>query len=174
MGMWAEYLDFFREFRRNFHTTGSVLPSSQFLARALTRPLAGPRGPARVLEVGPGTGAVTRAIARRMNPGDALDAVEINARFAELLRQRVQADPAFAACRAAIDVIHAPLEQLPGESVYDFIVSGLPLNNFAPGQVRAAFAAFRRLLKPGGLLTYFEYILIRSLKVPFVGAPERW
>src|SRR5205807_4789590 len=81
--------DFFRECRRHFRTTGAVLPSSRFLARALVKQLRGPRGPARILEVGPGTGSVTVEIARRMLSGDRLDAVEINGHFARLLEQRV-------------------------------------------------------------------------------------
>jgi phospholipid N-methyltransferase len=173
MRIWAEYGDFFREFRRDFHHTGAMLPSGLFLAQALARPLLSPRGPARMLEVGPGTGAVTRAIARRMLPGDRLDAVEINTRFARMLEEHVALAPVFAAHRDRIEVINAPVEQLLGESVYDFIISGLPLNNFNVAQVRGVFAAYNRLLKPGGMLSYFEYTLVRQLKAPFVDRRER-
>jgi phosphatidylethanolamine/phosphatidyl-N-methylethanolamine N-methyltransferase len=165
--------DFFREFRRHFRTTGAVLPSSRFLASALAAPLRAPRGPARILEVGPGTGSVTRAIARRMLPDDRLDAVEINGHFVALLRDRLARDPAFAHCRDQVEVVHAALEELAGESVYDYIVSGLPLNNFPVAQVRGIFAAFDRLLKPGGVLSYYEYVLVRQLKTPFVDRRER-
>jgi phospholipid N-methyltransferase len=72
-----------------------------------------------------------------------------------------------------VQVIHAALEDLIGESVYDFIVSGLPLNNFPVAQVRQIFAAFNRLLKPGGTLTYYEYVLVRQFKSPFVSRRER-
>src|ERR1700677_5031446 len=112
MHLLEECGDFFREFRRHFRTTGAVLPSSRFLARALTHPLRQPRSPARILEVGPGTGSVTRAIARRMGRGDRLDAVEINDHFVALLRERLQSDKAFRNCRDQIEVIHAPLEEL--------------------------------------------------------------
>lgn len=173
MGIWSEYAQFFGEFRRNFHHTGAILPSGAFLAGALVRPLRGPHPPARILEVGPGTGSVTRAIARRMAPGDRLDAVEINARFAALLRDRIAREPAFDLCRDDIEVITAPVQQLVGESVYDYIVSGLPLNNFTGADIRSIFRTFTRLLKPGGMLTYFEYPLVRHLKVPFVGRTER-
>ena len=86
MHIWAECGNFFRECRRHFHTTGAILPSSRFLARALVRQLRGPRPACRILEVGPGTGSVTCEIARRMLPGDRLDAVEINAHFVAVLR----------------------------------------------------------------------------------------
>lgn len=173
MGIWSEYAQFFGEFRRNFHDTGAILPSGGFLAGALARPLRATHPPARILEVGPGTGSVTRAIARLMRPGDRLDAVEINARFAQLLRDRIAREPAFELFKGDIAVIASPVQELLGESVYDYIVSGLPLNNFTGADVRSIFRTFTRLLKPGGVLTYFEYPLVRSLKVPFVNRAER-
>jgi phospholipid N-methyltransferase len=173
MRIWVECGDFFREFRRHFQTTGAILPSSRFLARALVRPLRAPRTPGRILEVGPGTGSVTREIARRMVPGDRLDAVEINASFLDWLRHRIELDAAFWAAADHIRLVHSAVEDLPGESVYDYIVSGLPLNNFPVGQVREIFATYRRLLKPGGMLSYYEYSLVRQLKTPFVNRRER-
>jgi phospholipid N-methyltransferase len=169
----AEYRRFFHEFRRDFHHTGALLPSGGFLARAVAKPLAGPRSAARILEVGPGTGAVTRAIVRAMQPGDRLDAVEINPHFARLIEERIQRDPLFAVHRPNLHVINAPVQEVPGDSVYDFILSGLPLNNFTTAEIRSIFATFTRLLKPGGTLAYFEYALIRQLKAPFVGRSER-
>jgi phospholipid N-methyltransferase len=173
MHLLEECGDFFREFRKHFRTTGAVLPSSRFLARALTEPLRHPRPASRILEVGPGTGSVTRAIARRMVPGDRLDAVEINGHFVGLLRERLETDKVFRFCRDQVEVIHAALEDLIGDSVYDYIVSGLPLNNFPVAQVRGIFSAYARLLKPGGTLSYYEYALVRQLKWPLVDRRER-
>jgi phospholipid N-methyltransferase len=173
MPSWTECRNFIRVCRRHFYTTGAVLPSSPFLANALVSALAQPRGPARILEVGPGTGPVTQAIARHMQADDMLEAVEINEHFVGLLEERIGTDPAFAPRRRQIQVIHGPLEKVPGEGVYDFIVSGLPFNNFPVEQVREIFAGYRRLLKPGGTLSFFEYTLVRQLKTPFVGRDER-
>jgi phospholipid N-methyltransferase len=173
MHIMAECGDFFREFRRHFQTTGAILPSSRFLARALVRPLRGPRPACRILEVGPGTGSVTREIARRMLPGDRLDAVEINGHFVGLLGRRLAQERVFRACRDQIEVIHAAVQDLLGEAVYDFIVSGLPLNNFPAHLVREIFATYNRLLRPGGTLTFYEYVLLRQLKTAFVDRRER-
>lgn len=173
MRYWAECGTFIRECRRHFQNTGSLLPSSRFLARALVTELGKPRGPARILEVGPGTGSVTREILRFLQPGDRLDAVEINARFVELLQQRFQNERAFRQRRDQVEIIHAAVEDLIGEGVYDFIVSGLPLNNFPVALVRTIYRAYDRLLKPGGTLTYYEYVFIRQLKTPFVNRRER-
>jgi phospholipid N-methyltransferase len=168
-----ECVTFFRECRRHFRATGAILPSSRFLARALVYHLRQPRRAARILEVGPGTGSVTRAIARHMLPEDRLDAVEINERFVAHLERSVGRDRAFARCREQVQVIHAGVEDLVGDSVYDYIVSGLPLNNFTVAQVREVFASFSRLLKPGGVVTFYEYQFVRLLKTPFVGRMER-
>lgn len=173
MRYWVECGSFFSEFRRHVRTTGSLLPSSRFLARALASELGKPRGPCRILEVGPGTGSVTREILRRMLPGDRLDAVEINSRFIALLKRRFSQDLAFRCRRDQVELIHAGVEDLLGEATYDFIVSGLPLNNFSVAQVRQIFKAYSRLLKPGGTLTYYEYVFIRQLKTPFVNRRER-
>ena len=173
MRYWAECGDFFRECRRHFRTTGSILPSSRFLARALVSQLKLPRLSGRILEVGPGTGSVTKEIIRHLQPEDELDAVEINSQFVRLLRSRLDREWLKRSQRKQVRVIHSAVEKLPGQGLYDYIVSGLPLNNFPVGLVREIFRAYTRLLKPGGKLSYYEYSLIRQIKTPFVNRRER-
>jgi phospholipid N-methyltransferase len=180
MRYWVECGNFFRETRRHFSDTGALLPSSRFLARALVSELRLPRSnleaspfPCRILEVGPGTGSVTREILPQLRPGDQLDAVELNSRFVALLQRRFAKEWLFHFYRDQVRIIHSAVEDLPGEAIYDFIVSGLPLNNFSVAQVREIFQVYKRLLKPGGTLTYYEYVLIRQLKTPFVNRRER-
>ena len=174
MRYWTECGSFIREFRRHGRNTGSLLPSSRFLARALVSELRKPRNPATILEVGPGTGSVTQEIIRYIQPTDRLDVVEINASFVNLLQARYEREWARRLPHERFRVLHSAVEQLPGVAVYDNIVSCLPLNNFPVAQVREIFRAFARLLKPGGTLTYYEYVLIRQLKTPFVNRHERW
>jgi phospholipid N-methyltransferase len=173
MHYWKECGRFFRECRRQFRSTGAVLPSTRFLARALVSELRKPREAGRILEVGPGTGSVTKEILRHLRSDDRLDLVEVNARFIHLLRERFDKEWHFRFYREQVDLIHSAVEALPGEGIYDFIVSGLPLNNFPVATVRTIFRAYDRLLKPGGTLTYYEYVLIRHLKTPFVNRRER-
>lgn len=173
MRYWTECREFFQQFRQQYATTGSVLPSGRALARALTRPMRMAQGPRRILEVGPGTGAVTREIVRHLRPGDTLDVVEINGDFIKVLERRFEREPTFRRRRDLVRLIHAPLQEVAGERDYDFMISGLPLNNFPLSLVEEIFDCYRRLLRPEGTLSYFEYAGIRTMKTPFVQKGER-
>ncbi len=173
MRYFTECREFFGQFRRQYHDTGSLLPSSRFLGRALARPLAQTAGPRWILEVGPGTGAVTAQIVKLLRPEDRFDIVEINAAFVDVIKRRLAEESDFIQRREQIQILHAPLQEVPGQGIYDFLISGVPLNNFALSLVREVFACYQRLLKPGGVLSYFEYVGIRTLKMPFVSPAER-
>jgi phosphatidylethanolamine/phosphatidyl-N-methylethanolamine N-methyltransferase len=162
--MFRDHVEFFRQFRKQFHTTGAIAPSSRRLARAMTRHIAEARKPVNILEVGPGTGAVTRRILRLLKADDRLDLVELNESFAELLRRRFQSDPVFkpAAGRSRVHV--CGIEAFESDVRYDFIVSGLPFNNFSPAFVEQVLEALFELLAPGGILSFFEYMYVRPLR----------
>jgi len=169
----AEHRVFWQEFRRNFRHTGAVLPSGRWLAAALARYARTLPGPKRVLEVGPGTGVVSRAILRRLSPGDRFDLVELNDRFVEILRTRQADDRHFRRHGVSVDIWHARIEDFQAAEPYDLIVSGLPLNNFDTATIRSIFAAFRRLSKPGGIVSFFEYVGVRPTRAIVGRGAER-
>ena len=140
------------------------MPSSRFLARAMTGPLKRRDKPARILEIGPGTGAVTRRIVRIMRPDDRLDLVEINESFADLLKRRFDDDKHYRRVKDQAAIHTCPLQEFNADAPYDYIISGLPLNNFSTDLVREIFAGYLRLLAPQGVLSYFEYMYVRSVR----------
>lgn len=160
----GDHLEFFRQYRRRFQTTGAVAPSSRFLARAMVKPFEQHARPCRVLEIGPGTGAVTRRIVRLLKAGDRLDLVELNENFASLLKQRFADDPDFCPAAGRAEIHQCPIQEFSAKEPYQFIISGLPLNNFPADMVRDIFAAYFKLLAPGGVLSYFEYMYMRPLR----------
>ncbi len=165
----SEHRVFFGEFLRNFHTTGAIAPSSRFLGAALARYLT-PEGPPRkILEVGPGTGSVTRSILRRMRPDDHLEVVELNDAFVDVLKRNFQTDPLFAAVADRAVVHHDRVQALPQQQQFDVVVSGLPLNNFAADDVRSILESYQQLLKPGGTLSFFEYMFFRPARSALPG-----
>ncbi|MFD4393309.1 class I SAM-dependent methyltransferase [Kitasatospora sp. NPDC058397] len=168
----GDHLLFLAEALRTFHDTGALAPSGEDLVNALTVPATSrPNRPISVLEVGAGTGVVTRRLAQVLLPGDRLHVVEANPRFADRLRE----DPVLAARRpgVALRLSACRVEELPQDETnetgraggagetderYDVIVSGLPFTNFEPAQVRRLLDLYLRLLLPGGELTYFGYL----------------
>jgi phospholipid N-methyltransferase len=165
---------FWRQFRENYHTTGAIAPSSRFLGKALARYVGSHGGqPQKVLEVGPGTGSVTEHIVRRLGPQDTFDLVELNDQFVRRLHERFAHERHFVQVADRSRVLHQRLETLPRCGTYDVIVSGLPLNNFAVADVEQILDTFTGLLRPGGVLSFFEYVAIRQARALVSNRHER-
>jgi phosphatidylethanolamine/phosphatidyl-N-methylethanolamine N-methyltransferase len=165
---------FFREFIRNYHTTGAILPSGRQLARALAHYVAEPSANGRrILEVGPGTGAVTHRIIAAMRPNDTIDLVELNESFVRQLEERFANDARFSPVASRSRIINSPVQDLPAAEPYDLIVSGLPLNNFSAELVESILQKLLQLLKSGGTLSFFEYIAVRRARAIVSGRADR-
>jgi phospholipid N-methyltransferase len=175
----SDYRVFWRQFRQAYNSTGAVLPSGRGLAAALSsfvRNGAGQNGAAearRILEVGPGTGAVTVQIVQDMGPQDRLVLVERNEQFVAHLRDRMAEIAADQSTRERISLVHAPIEDLPNNEPFDLIVSGLPLNNFTVDSVEQILSKLSRLLAPGGTLSFFEYVAVRRAKALVCSSSDR-
>lgn len=156
---------FVKQFGTRFETTGSLMPSSRFVAKAITR-YAQQRGdaPIRILECGPGTGPFSDCIVRLLRPGDAYHLVELNENFVDILRQRFTREPHWSRVREMAEIFELPLQDFSPDEKYDFIISGLPHINFPTNVVEEITAAYFELLKPGGMLSYFEYMYVRPLR----------
>jgi phosphatidylethanolamine/phosphatidyl-N-methylethanolamine N-methyltransferase len=171
--LFSDHWLFLREFWTHYHTTGAILPSGRFLAKALARWVGKGDRPQRILEVGPGTGPITRRIAQAMRPEDQLDLVELNASFVEQLREGFRSDPVLKPVADRSRVLHSAVQDLAGEPAYDVIISGLPLNNFSPALVEQILGTMTGLLRPQGTLSFFQYIYIRQIKSALVGRRHR-
>lgn len=167
---------FIRQSIKDFRNTGAIIPSSPFLAHAMVRCL--PRRvhvPAsyRVLEVGPGTGPFTVAVAKRLELHGHLDLYEISEAFAKHLEERLAREKCFRALHGRVKVFCADVREVPARPVYDAVISGLPFNNFTPVEVRQFLEHLGAVLKPGGTLSFFEYVGIGRLQSPFVSPTRR-
>ncbi len=154
---------FLQSMARDFRRTGAIAPSSRMLAQAMTSELSWRCRPqVRVLEVGAGTGSITEEIVCHLGAGDHLDVCEIDRKLASIIRHRLRNDPSFSDVKASIRVVNKAIESFERRPAYDFIVSCLPFTNFQPAAVREVFELYRDLLKPGGICSFYEYILVRK------------
>ncbi len=162
----ADYRVFWRQFRQAYNSTGAVLPSGRGLAVALSHFVRNGEAATgrRILEVGPGTGAVTVQIIGDLRPDDRLVLVERNEHFVIHLAERLEKIPVAQAAADRIALVHAAIEDLPDNEPFDVIVSGLPLNNFEVALVDQILTKLHGLLAPGGTLSFFEYVAVRRAK----------
>jgi len=141
------------EFVRAPMTIGAVAASGRPLTRAAIAPV--PAGAdAVVVELGPGTGAMTGPITERLAGRGRQLAIEVNARLASRLATQhpgvevVRADAAdLGAVLADRSIAHA-----------DVIVSGLPWAAFRPQHQEHLLDAVVDSLSPEGVLTTFAYV----------------
>ncbi len=148
-----------------------MAPSTSRLGDSLSKFLQERTGnnPWTVLEVGPGTGTVTRRILKALRPGDRLTLVEVNDEFCKLLDQKAHSH--WKSLLKGIDfrIECCQLEDLDPVQKYDYVISALPLNNFSYDEVKTILDHYQTLLKPGGKLSYFEYLYVREIQKKLSG-----
>jgi len=145
---------FLREWFADPQRTGSVTPSSPKLAAAMARWL--PSNPeSYVLELGPGTGAVTEALIKRGLREDRLVAIERNPKMARLLRKRFPSSHIITGDAWQLDELLRDRPE-PIESV-GAVISSLPLLNFAPEEAEGLAQKIRAMLEPQGTWVQYSY-----------------
>ncbi|MHC5110900.1 MAG: hypothetical protein ACYTHJ_13605 [Planctomycetota bacterium] len=145
---------------------GAVSPSSQALAKALCLPYRTHGGPARILEVGAGTGPVTSYLSTILGTKDELHVCEIQDDFADILENKVITPRNFGTAiqEGRVKLLRMPVQDIECDHYYDFIISGLPLTAFELRLVRDVFNVYRRAIKPNGVVSYFEYMVLRRAR----------
>ncbi|WP_081826413.1 class I SAM-dependent methyltransferase [Candidatus Phaeomarinobacter ectocarpi] len=144
----SSFLNFIWQFIRNPKSVGAIAPSGAVLSRKMATGL---DANSRVLELGGGTGTLTRGIANAGVTGSNLTVIEMNPDFIRSLTEQ------FPGARI-VDHSAFEIETLPAE-VCDLnaVVSGLPLVNMSRDNHRAIMRGAFSRLKPGGCYRQFTY-----------------
>jgi len=149
---------FVQEWLCNPQRTGAVAPSSPKLAAAMAHWL--PADPESfVLELGPGTGAVTTALLKRGLREDRLVAIERNPKMAAVLHERFPRAHIITGDAWQMDTLlreHA--EEIHSVGA---VISSLPLMNFPSAQAAALAHKIGDVLKPEGKFVQYSYHLGR-------------
>jgi len=128
---------------------GSVAPSSPRLAKLMVSKIP---SNAQVLEIGPGSGAITERLIKRLARPEQLTTVETDAEFVCILSQR------FPGANVVQDDAERVLSQT--DRSYDFIVSGIPFAGMTADKRARMFSLIRDRLKPGGAFIMFQYSIL--------------
>jgi phosphatidylethanolamine/phosphatidyl-N-methylethanolamine N-methyltransferase len=163
-----ETLLFLKEGLVRSKETGSICPTSQHAASALIHPLKPPRQllpkkNARILEVGAGTGSVTRSILKNMISDDTLTVCELNHRFMTSLMTMLTENEDYQKHKPRVSFFGDAIQALTEERSFDLIISALPFLNFDIGTIKDIFQKFKNLSNENTVLTYYEYIGVRRI-----------
>lgn len=164
---------FYSAIREDFQSIGAIAPSSSLLARAIIHPLSQrPPWPISVLEVGPGTGSFTSRLLKYLRRDDVLEFFEVNSKFCQFLTESLN-KAQLGERGIRWEVHNADIRTLDKPVQYDYIISGLPLNNFDPQAVADIFEILMGHLSPGGVFSYFEYLLLQDFKTRLLKKTDR-
>lgn len=148
-----ESLLFLYNFIRYPFATGAVLPSSRRLAARMVDE-SGLDTARTVVELGPGTGVFTRAIAERLGPDSTYLGIELREKFAEMVAAKF---PDLLIVNDSAENIVENLGKLDRQTA-DTIISGLPWAAFDPGLQGRIMKSVTEALPPGGKFTTFTYL----------------
>jgi phospholipid N-methyltransferase len=131
-------IKFIKQFLLHPRRTGAIMPSSPDLAEAMLEPVDFAKAN-HIVELGPGTGAFTNLILSRMKKDSKLTVLELNEEFCKQL-SKIK-DP-------RLEIINGDALKL---STYikstDYIISGLPLNNFSKEHHKKIVEEVKKVVK---------------------------
>jgi len=151
----VSYALFATEGLGDFVTTANVVPSSRHLARAMLEPLRLERA-GLVIELGPGTGAITRGLLERMPSHSTLIAFELNPRFCRYLK-RTLTDPRLLVLNANAEAVGAHLARLGCQRV-DAAVSSLGLSLMPDRERNNVLRGLLPYLGENSVFTQYQYL----------------
>lgn len=165
----GDALRFLAGFLRRPRSVASVVPSSRYLVRRIARAAASD-GARTIVELGPGTGVVTRALLEVLSRDARLLALELDPDFVERLAD--ESDPRLTVHGGDARDLPAVLAQhrMPAP---DAIVSGIPFSTLGPDVGARVLTAVWDALAPGGRFVAYQFRPhVDRYATPRFGAPR--
>ncbi|HEX9465135.1 MAG TPA: methyltransferase domain-containing protein [Alphaproteobacteria bacterium] len=153
-----EELLFFRRWIANPLKVGALLPSSPALARVVARNVDIGAEDA-VIEVGAGTGSITKGLIARGIPPERLFVIEIDSDMCTYLRKQLP----------HVQVIHGDAGRLSEivpsrwHGKVSTVVSGIPMITLPVDAQRRLIRSWFSILKPGGKMLQYTYSLVSPI-----------
>lgn len=163
------HLVFAQQFLKHPRQIGSIIPSSGFLERRVIA-AAEIASADVVVELGPGTGGMTRAMLRVLPPRARLLSIEINPHFHALVT-RIDDERLIPHLGSAADIREIAASH--GLGAPEAIVSGIPFSTMSReigSKILAEASGF--LATAGRFVAYQFNPRVAALGQPFLGTPE--
>ena len=155
----ADKLVFVKEVLKHPLKMGAALPSSPQLAKAMAAQVHANTNDA-ILELGPGTGIVTRALIAR-GFAKQLNLVEFSENFVTYLKTNLSEIPVFHGSALELNTL------LPKDKLFNTVVSSLPLRLFNQEQLAILWQQINDVMQKDGLFIQFSYLpFYQSFVIP--------
>ncbi len=157
-------MEHFLHFLKDLKQVGAVAPSSKFLAKDLVKQLKADLRRTdctslNILEIGPGTGPLTKEITSLVRPKDHVDVVEIHDHFFEVIDRKFSG--------SNVRVHHEDILQFNTGRSYDYIFSSLPYEAMPEELIRQIWKKKLDLCSKNAYICYFKYVSFRKFKCNF-------
>lgn len=145
--------EFFRTAIRDLGHVGALFPSSSFASRTVVAQV--PDESQCIVEYGPGTGAITRALLDKLGHGGKLIGVEVNETFAVQLQEDVG--------DSRLNVVHGDIREISqGLRTFaprgvDAVISGIPFSFLSKETRERLLENTRQALRPGGVFVVYQH-----------------
>ena len=161
-------ITFLKHFLRDPAAVGAITALNNNVAKKMVKYLKSRDygTPCRILEVGAGTGSITKKIVPELLDHDILDLVEIDQGCCKILEDE------FKAYQNVQTISRSVLDWKP-EYKYDFIISTLPFNSFPANFVEKILGHFDEISASGCLCSYVEYVFLSKISQLFGDKKKR-
>ena len=145
---------FLRGFLKRPKEVGSIIPSSRWMERRITR-TAEIAQSKLIVELGPGTGGTTKALLQAMGPDAKLLAIEINPGFCQLLTDTIPDPRLIVHEGSAADIPEALTKHDLGAP--DVVLSGIPFSTMPKELGLSILRSVKDSLAPGGRFVAYQF-----------------
>lgn len=167
----GDMLTFLRGFVRDPKGVASVIPSSRWLERHVIRN-ARAESAKCVVELGPGTGGMTRRMLSTIGPQARMLAIELEPAFHAHVRSTIP-DARLSVELGSAERLEEFLaaRRLPAP---DAVISGIPFSTMPADVGDRIAAAIGRALAPGGRFVAYQWTpVVAERTIPYLGEPLR-
>lgn len=151
----SKKFNFFKEAIKNYKTSGTVAPSSKYLASKMLKEINFSTSEV-IVELGPGNGAITHAILDKIQTNSILICFEINDAFYKELKKIKH--PQLIVLKESAENMIIEIEKL-GYNKVNYVISSLPLTIIPKEISHSILLKSYEILKSEGLYIQFQYSL---------------